>query len=111
MYYHCTGYRGKCPEPYIREEVLEKQFAAGLRELVIPREVLAWLQEELVASDVIERALASKLCGPSKPSWSVSKAVWTFCMRTGWTDVNSRLKSADVSTSARTQGYRQPGKL
>jgi site-specific DNA recombinase len=56
VYYHCTGYRAKCPEPYVREKVLEKQFAAGLRELVIPREVLEWLQEELVASDLTERA-------------------------------------------------------
>ena len=22
VYYHCTGYKGKCPEPYTREEVL-----------------------------------------------------------------------------------------
>jgi DNA invertase Pin-like site-specific DNA recombinase len=56
VYYHCTGYKGKCPEPYVREEVLEKQFAAGLHELVIPREVLEWLQQELVASDLTERA-------------------------------------------------------
>ncbi len=56
VYYHCTGYRGKCPEPYTREEVLERQFAEALGELIIPREVLAWLQEELVASDLTERA-------------------------------------------------------
>ena len=56
VYYHCTGYRGKCPEPYTREEVLEKQFARALSELVIPREVLEWPQEELVASDLTERA-------------------------------------------------------
>jgi hypothetical protein len=23
VYYHCTGYKGKCPDPYVREEVLE----------------------------------------------------------------------------------------
>ena len=27
VYYHCTGYREKCPEPYTREEVLEERFA------------------------------------------------------------------------------------
>jgi site-specific DNA recombinase len=27
VYYHCTGYKGKCDEPYVREEVLERQFA------------------------------------------------------------------------------------
>jgi site-specific DNA recombinase len=56
VYYHCTGYRGKCPERYTREEVLEKQFAAGLHDLVIPIAVLAWLQEELISSDLRERA-------------------------------------------------------
>src|SRR5580692_6808301 len=27
VYYHCTGYKGKCHEPYVREEVLEGRFA------------------------------------------------------------------------------------
>ena len=33
MYYHCTYYRGKCPEPYVREEVLEEKFTDVLRSL------------------------------------------------------------------------------
>src|ERR1043166_5822772 len=56
VYYHCTGYRGKCPEPYTREEVLERQFAAVLRDLVVPPAVLEWLQSELVESDRTEQA-------------------------------------------------------
>ena len=56
VYYHCTGYRGKCPEPYTREELLEQQFAGVLRELVVPPAVLAWLQSELVESDRTEQA-------------------------------------------------------
>src|ERR1022692_2286351 len=36
VYYHCTGYRGKCPEPYTREEVLERQFSDSLRDLIVP---------------------------------------------------------------------------
>ena len=31
FYYHCTGYRGKCPEPYAREELIEAQFAELLK--------------------------------------------------------------------------------
>ncbi len=27
VYYHCTGHQGKCPEPYTREEILERQFS------------------------------------------------------------------------------------
>ena len=56
VYYHCTGYRGKCAEPYTREEQLKQRFADGLRALVIPTAILDWLQEELVATDQSERA-------------------------------------------------------
>jgi site-specific DNA recombinase len=56
VYYHCTGYRGKCPEPYTREEHLTERFAERLRELVIDPDILAWLQDELVANDVTEQA-------------------------------------------------------
>jgi len=55
VYYHCTGYRGKCGEPYTREETLEQQLAAGLRGLVLPPAVLQWLQSELLESDQAER--------------------------------------------------------
>ena len=51
VYYHCTGYRGKCPEHYTREEVLQQQLLMGLRELVVPPTVLSWLRAELSASD------------------------------------------------------------
>jgi hypothetical protein len=50
VYYHCTGYKGKCDEPYTREEVLERQFVAVLKSLVIPESVLAWLDQELTFS-------------------------------------------------------------
>jgi hypothetical protein len=56
VYYHCTGYRGKCPEPYTREELLEQQFASVLRDLIVPPAVLRWLQSELVESDQTEQA-------------------------------------------------------
>ena len=56
VYYHCTGYRGKCAEPYTREEILEQKIAGALRALVIPPAVLAWLQSELVVADRTEQA-------------------------------------------------------
>ncbi|MDQ6891130.1 MAG: recombinase family protein [Acidobacteriota bacterium] len=46
-YYHCTGYRGRCPEPYTPAAKLEAQFLAVLRSLVIPPEVANWLTETL----------------------------------------------------------------
>src|SRR5262249_17756198 len=27
VYYHCTGYKGKCDEPYVREEVIAERFS------------------------------------------------------------------------------------
>jgi hypothetical protein len=29
VYYHCTGYKGKCLEPYVREEVASEQFSSN----------------------------------------------------------------------------------
>ena len=54
VYYHCTGYRGKCPEPYVREEVLEEKFAEILRRLTFDDEVLGWVKEALRQSRVDE---------------------------------------------------------
>ena len=38
VYYHCTGYTGKCPEPYAQEEVLSGQFADAGRRSAAGRE-------------------------------------------------------------------------
>jgi hypothetical protein len=56
VYHHCTGYRGKCPEPDTREGTLVSRFAEQLRALTIPPAVIEWLREELVASDVTQPA-------------------------------------------------------
>ena len=61
VYYHCTGYRGKCPEPHTREEVLERQFTDSLHDLIIPPPVLEWLQAELITSDVNAQAAREQL--------------------------------------------------
>ena len=47
VYYHCTGYKGKCPEPYTREEVLSAQFADVLKGLTFDDEILGWVKEAL----------------------------------------------------------------
>ena len=69
VYYHCTGYRGKCAEPYTREETLARQFAASLHELIIPGPVLEWLQAELVASDLTERAAREQAQRRDQAEW------------------------------------------
>jgi len=33
IYYHCSGYHGKCPEPYLRQEKLEDRFVELLGRL------------------------------------------------------------------------------
>ncbi len=47
IYYRCTGYRGKCGEPYVREEKLEEHFTHLLSLLKIDPEILKWITETL----------------------------------------------------------------
>jgi hypothetical protein len=56
VYYHCTGNRGKCPEPYTRQERLTSEFGNILRDLVIPPPVLEWLGNAVLESDRTEQA-------------------------------------------------------
>ena len=55
IYYHCTGYKGKCDEPYVREEVLEGKFATQLGRLTFDDEVLDWVRGALHESHADER--------------------------------------------------------
>jgi len=53
--YHCTGFKGKCPEPYVRQEVIEAQLAGVLDRLAFDDEVLAWVRSALLASHADEK--------------------------------------------------------
>lgn len=55
VYYHCTGYKGKCPEPYTREEVLEAKFAELLDRISFAPEVLGWVTTALRESHLDEK--------------------------------------------------------
>ena len=55
VYYHCTGAKGKCPERYTRQEVLEEHFARLLQGLDFDDEVMAWVVEALRQSHEDER--------------------------------------------------------
>jgi len=50
IYYHCTGYKAKCPERHIRQEVLDQQFAEILKALEVRQWMVDWIQECLEAS-------------------------------------------------------------
>jgi hypothetical protein len=49
VYYHCTGYKGKCGEPYVREEVIAEKFAQALGRLNFGDDVLQWVTFDLIA--------------------------------------------------------------
>jgi site-specific DNA recombinase len=62
VYYHCTGYAdkcqgnpGSCRRKYVREEMLERQFAQLLGRLQFDDEVLEWVRDALRASHADER--------------------------------------------------------
>lgn len=47
VYYHCTGFRGKCDLPYLREEELADRLGQVLANIHIPDAVLAQLKHSL----------------------------------------------------------------
>jgi site-specific DNA recombinase len=55
VYYHCTHYKGKCPDPYTKEEILEEKFTEVLEELSFDHEVLEWITEGLRQSHEDEK--------------------------------------------------------
>ncbi len=55
VYYHCTGYKGKCPEPYVREEVIAERFSQILGRFSFGDEVLCWITKGLRESHADEQ--------------------------------------------------------
>jgi site-specific DNA recombinase len=55
VYYHCTGFKGRCGEPYVREEIIEQQFTDLLGRFKFDDEILEWVREALDASHADER--------------------------------------------------------
>jgi site-specific DNA recombinase len=47
-YYRCTGYRGPCDLPYMREEVLGARLGKIMKDIFIPGSVLAQLESSLL---------------------------------------------------------------
>jgi hypothetical protein len=56
VYDHCAGFKGKCAEPYVREEVVSERFAEILGRLSFGEEVLTWLTKALRESHVDEQS-------------------------------------------------------
>ena len=47
VYYHCTGFKQKCPERYVREEVLEAKLSSLIGQLTFSDDVLEWVTTAL----------------------------------------------------------------
>lgn len=67
IYYHCSKFKARCPEPYIREEALDLMFAAKLRKLRLDDDVFKLIGKairESHADEIRERdERVSKLRG------------------------------------------------
>ena len=51
IYYRCSHAKQKCPEPYVREEVLIEQFTAILGQVSLNKTMLGWLTRALRESN------------------------------------------------------------
>jgi hypothetical protein len=76
VYGHCTGYGGKCPGPCRREEIVERQIAGVLRDLVVPPQLWRGCKRSWWPPIRPSRLLARKRCdvnatgvGPSGPDF------------------------------------------
>ncbi len=47
VYYHCSGARGKCGEPYVRQETLEEAYATMFRRISIDEDIVNWIATAL----------------------------------------------------------------
>lgn len=50
IYYHCTGYKGKCGNKPIREEALIEKFGGIIKKVKMDPNILNWLKEALKES-------------------------------------------------------------
>jgi site-specific DNA recombinase len=63
VYYHCTSYKGKCPEKYVREEEMARQFGEALRLIRMDKGVLEWVVMALKESHGDEKQYHDEMIG------------------------------------------------
>lgn len=61
IYYHCTGHKGKCPEKYVREEEIAKQFGEGLKDIQLDGDVLSWITSALKTGHAEQKQYRDKM--------------------------------------------------
>jgi len=55
VYYHCTNYKGKCGDKFIREENLAEKLGELVKKIRIEPKIIAWLKEALLMSHQDEK--------------------------------------------------------
>src|SRR5215472_6229444 len=61
VYYHCTGNKGRCGDPYVREEKLLGELSQALGHLAIAPAMLEWLERAVGESDNTEAGALKQL--------------------------------------------------
>ena len=70
VYYHCSGAKGKCPEPYARQEAIESEFESVLRLIVLDEEVVEWVTSALRQSHTDEKRFRDEAVGKLKKEYT-----------------------------------------
>ncbi len=125
VYYHCTGYKGKCDEPYTRQEVLEEKFGEVLRGLTFDKEILAWVTQALRESHVDEKKCHNEAIARLQAEYTrLQDRIDTayedkldgridaayFDKRSGeWRDEQARLRAAMATHESANQTYLEEG--
>ncbi|MCH9681033.1 MAG: zinc ribbon domain-containing protein, partial [Deltaproteobacteria bacterium] len=91
VYWHCTGARGRCGEPWVREEELARQFGEALGQIRFGKPVLEWVSRALRESHADER--------------SSPRASFDACARRS---NGSMPRSIECTTTASTAGSARP---
>jgi site-specific DNA recombinase len=55
VYYHCTGNKGKCPEKWVRQEEIARQFGQAISAVKLDSDVLNWVIAALRESHADEK--------------------------------------------------------
>jgi DNA invertase Pin-like site-specific DNA recombinase len=66
VYYHCTEGRGRCDDPYVREEKLLTEMTHAVQQLVIATDTLEWLEATVTESDKNECGARDQVLGQLK---------------------------------------------
>jgi DNA invertase Pin-like site-specific DNA recombinase len=85
VYYHCTGYKGKCPEPYTREDVLEKRFTELLKGISFSPGVLTWSRRPCGRAMRMSASATRRRSRNCRGNTSASRTGSTRCTWTNWT--------------------------